>query len=132
MSTVAQLEERAATSPLEAIDAFSLAIAEGNARAAAGCFASEACLITPDATAIRGMEEIAAVLAQLTAGGTRIQIEITALQRAGKVACGQGHSRVVGRDARMEPFEQHFPASFVLVEGEGTWRIQILCPWGSR
>ena len=65
-------EIAAAPSPRQTTTVFAAAIGRGDLELASRCFTNDACLITPDATAIRGRGEIRPILAQIIARKTRI------------------------------------------------------------
>lgn len=103
------------------------AIRAGDLDAAQGCFAHDACLITPDATAIYGLAEIRPILAQLIAGGTVIQVETGSLVRVGNLALGSERLHFRSRGV---PHRQTFSA-YTLLRWQGNeWRIAIAAPWG--
>jgi ketosteroid isomerase-like protein len=103
------------------------AIRDGDLDGAQGCFAPDACLVTPDATAVYGSAEIRAILAQLIDAGTVIQVETGSLVRVGGVALG---SELLHFRSRGVPHRQSFPASTVLRRHGDDWRIAIAAPWG--
>lgn len=106
------------------------AIGAGKLDVAASCFARDACFVTPDATAVRGREEIRAVLAQLIAMGAQIEIEAGSLLLAGEVALGSEYWHIHFRGVNGAPFRQAFPASMVLRRLEDSWTLAIAAPWG--
>lgn len=103
------------------------AIRAGDLDAAQGRFADNACLITPDATAIYGHDEIRPILAQLIDAGTVIQVETGSLVRVGEVALGSERLHFRSRGV---PHRQSFPANTVLRRYGDDWRIAIAAPWG--
>jgi ketosteroid isomerase-like protein len=103
------------------------AIRAGDLEAAESCFAADACLITPDATAVHGLTEIRAILAQLIEAGAVIQIESGSVVRAGELALGSERLHFRSRGV---PHRQTFSASTVLRRRQEDWRIAIAAPWG--
>src|SRR3954454_7777489 len=61
-------------------------IAAGKLDAATRCFTRDACLLTPDATAVHDREHIRPLLAQLIARRVRIEVEQSNVLVAGDVA----------------------------------------------
>jgi ketosteroid isomerase-like protein len=73
-------------------------IGAGNLEGATGCFARDACLLTPDATAIHDREHIRPLLAQLIARRIQIEVEQSNVLIAGDVAFARErwHLRAAG------------------------------------
>jgi uncharacterized protein (TIGR02246 family) len=115
--------------PLEAVDRFSAALNGGALDAAAACFTREACLITPDGTAINGRSEIAAILAQLIARGTRIEAEHLVLQTAGDVALASGRLTMRCPGPAEQSLTQSLTSALALRRLEARWKISIFSPW---
>lgn len=103
------------------------AIREGDLDAAQSRFAPDACLVTPDATAVYGSAPIRALLAQLIEAGTVIQVETGSLVRVGEVALASERLHFRSRGV---PHRQSFPANTVLRRYGDDWRIAIAAPWG--
>jgi ketosteroid isomerase-like protein len=116
-------------SPERATLAFVAAQNAGELDAAASFFARDACFLTPDATAIRGREEIRGVLAQLIASSAKIQVEGQSMLTAGEMALSTQRwtMRSGGIDA---PFVQTSNATVLLRRLECSWKLAILAPWG--
>ena len=108
---------------------FSLAeaIRDGDLDAAQGRFAPNACLVTPDATAVYGPAEIRAILAQLIDADAVFEVETGSLVRVGEVALGSERLHFRSRGV---PHRQSFPANTVLRRYGDDWRIAIAAPWG--
>ncbi|MET0557851.1 MAG: nuclear transport factor 2 family protein [Solirubrobacterales bacterium] len=103
------------------------AIRDGDLDAAQGHFAPDACLVTPDATAVYGAAEIRGILAQLIEAGAVIEVETGSLVRVGGLALGSERLHFRSRGV---PQRQSFPASTVLRRHGDDWRIAIAAPWG--
>ena len=105
-------------------------IGSGNLAAATSCFARDACLITPDATAIHDREHIRPVLAQLVARHIRIEVEHSNVLVAGDVAFVREHWRITARGATGSHYEQSCSPSMVLKRVEDSWKVSIAALWG--
>jgi ketosteroid isomerase-like protein len=105
-------------------------LSAGNLDAAAGCFCRDACLLTPDATAIHGRDHIRPLLAQLVARKMRIEVEHSNVIVAGDVAFAREHWLASTRGAAGTCFEQACDPTLVLQELEGSWKIAIAALWG--
>lgn len=117
-------------SPKRSIRAFAAAINAADPQVAADCFARDACLITPDATTIKGREEIRAVLAQLIARRPQIDIEFSGMLRAGDVVLACQRWRIRSKSTGGEPFVQISNPILVLRCIEDEWKLAIAAPWG--
>lgn len=129
MSTTAV---QGARKPQDGTRAFAEAIGRGDLDAAAGCFAKDACLLTPDATAVRGREEIRPILHQLIVLGTRIEIQESAVVLAGEVALGSERWRIESAGSEGETFTRTLTPTIVLRHIEGLWKLAVAMPWGRR
>jgi ketosteroid isomerase-like protein len=105
-------------------------IGAGNLAAATGCFARDACLLTPDATAIHTREHIRPVLAQLIARHIRIEVEHSNVLIAGDVAFVREHWQVTALGATGSHYEQSCSPSMVLRRIEDSWKVSIATLWG--
>jgi ketosteroid isomerase-like protein len=105
-------------------------LSAGNLDAAARCFTRDACLLTPDATAIHDREHIRPLLAQLIARETRIEVEHSSVLLAGEVAFVRERWRVDASGAADARFEQTCFPSLVLKRVEGSWKVAIADLWG--
>jgi ketosteroid isomerase-like protein len=121
----------APATPGESARAFLAALNAGELEAAAHCFAREACLITPDATAIRGREEIRAILGQLIAANTRIEAQSASILVAGDTALATERWLIHTRAPGAEPFGRLCRATAVLRRIEAGWKLAIVAPWGA-
>ncbi len=97
---------------------------------ATACFSREACLITPDATAVRGRQGIGAVLAQLIARRLEIRVEASHLLAAGDVTMARERWMVRSNGVEGSRLEQALSATLVLRLIEGEWKLAIVAPWG--
>jgi ketosteroid isomerase-like protein len=105
-------------------------IGSGNLDAATRCFTRDACLLTPDATAIHDREHIRPLLAQLIARRVRIEVEQSNVLVAGDVAYARELWRVSARVALGSQYEHSCDPSLVLKRIEGSWKISIATLWG--
>jgi len=105
-------------------------IGAGNISAATGCFARDACLLTPDATAIHSREHIRPVLAQLIARHIRIEVVHSNVLVAGDVAFAREHWQVTAHDGSGSHYEQSCSPTLVLKRIEGSWKVSIAALWG--
>jgi ketosteroid isomerase-like protein len=117
-------------SPRESTRAFAQAINAADLHTATYCFAKDACLVTPDATAIRGREEIRPILAQLIARQTRIEVLASSLLVAGEVALGSERWAIRSAGPEGSVFSQDSSPALVLRNLEGAWKLSIAAPWG--
>jgi ketosteroid isomerase-like protein len=130
VSAVVKLDP--AATPQHTSSVFAAAIAARNLEAAADCFAKDACLITPDATAVSGREQIRPILAQLIASGARIKVQGSSLILAGEVALGSERWLIRSRGTAGTVFEQASSPTLVLRYLEDAWKLAIAAPWGWR
>jgi ketosteroid isomerase-like protein len=106
-------------------------IASGNLDAATRCFTRDACLLTPDATAIHDREHIRPLLAQLIARRIRIEVEQSNVLIAGDVAFVRERWQVSARGAAGSSLYEHScNPSLVLKRIEGSWKVSIAALWG--
>ena len=116
--------------PRQSTAAFARAINAADLDAATHCFAKDACLITPDATTIRGREGIRPILAQLIARESRIEVQASSLLLAGEVALGSERWVIRSAGAQGAVFAQASNPTMVLPLLEGAWKLVIAAPWG--
>jgi len=107
-------------------------IGAGNLEAATGCFARNACLLTPDATAIHDREHIRPVLAQLIARRIQIEVEHSNVLIAGDVAFARERWLINALGAGGSRYEHSCSPDLVLKRIEGSWKLSIaaLGGWG--
>lgn len=106
------------------------ALGAGDLEAAVACFAESGCLITPDATQIRGHEQIRRVLAQLIARHTEVIVESRELLATDDVilSCERWTIRADGVEGTR--FRQAFHPTLVLRGRGGEWKLAIAALWG--
>jgi uncharacterized protein (TIGR02246 family) len=121
-----------ASTPRESIRAFAASVTRGDLDAAASCFAKDGCLLTPDATVIRGRDEIRPILRQLIASGSRIEVQESSVVLAGEVALGTERWIVTSVGADGEPFSRTLTPTIVLRRLDGVWKLAVAMPWGQR
>ena len=117
------------TSPQESTRALAESISRGDLEAAAHCFAKDACLLTPDATAVKGREEIRPILRQLIASGSRIEVEESSVVLAGEVALGTERWTITTRGSEGRFFTRSLTPTMVLRRLEGVWKLAVAIPW---
>jgi uncharacterized protein (TIGR02246 family) len=117
-----------ATSPRESTRAFADSISRGDLDAAAHCFTKDACLVTPDATAVRGRDEIRPILRQLIAAGSRIEVQDSSIVLAGEVALGTERWVITTPASEGESFSRSLTPTLVLREVEGVWKLAVALP----
>jgi ketosteroid isomerase-like protein len=105
-------------------------LSAGDLERAAACFARDACLLTPDATAIHERRHIRPVLAQLIARRVRIEVKQSNVLMAGEVAFIREHWSVIANGAAGSHFAQDYNPTMVLRRVEDSWKISIAAPWG--
>jgi len=109
---------------------FAQALNAGDLDGAASCFARDGCLITPDATAIHGREQIRGVLAQMVRRRTEIRVELSSSVSAGEVLLIHQRWRIRTGERPHQHFEQVADAVLVLRRIEEEWKLSIAAPWG--
>ena len=107
------------------------AISAANLSVAGDCFAKDACFVTPDATAIRGREEIRAIMGQLIARRAQIEVLSSSALIGGGAALvtEQWVMRSAGTESSV--FEQRLAPTLVARWVEGRWKLAVVAPWGS-
>jgi ketosteroid isomerase-like protein len=118
------------SSARHASPAFAAALNAGQLEAATACFARDACLLTPDATTIRGRDHIRAILCQLIAMRPTVEVEQRGMLIAGDVALGTETWTIRLNGLELTPFAQTSETTAVLRRIEGAWKLQIAAPWG--
>ena len=108
------------------------AINAGQLALAADCFARDACLLTPDATAIRGREEIRRILAQLIDLRTRIELLESNVLSGADVATLIQRWRIISPGVGSRAFVQETRPLLALRRLERNWKLAIAAPWGWR
>ncbi len=121
-----------APTPRESTRAFAASITRGDLDGAASCFAKDGCLLTPDATVIRGRDEIRPILRQLIASSSRIEVQESSVVLAGEVALGTERWVVTSVGSEGEPFSRTLTPTVVLRQVEGIWKLAVAMPWDRR
>jgi ketosteroid isomerase-like protein len=121
-----------ARTPRESTRALAASISRGDLDAAASCFTKDACLLTPDATAVRGREEIKPILHQLILVDSRIEVQETTIVLAGEVALGSERWLVTSAGSEGEPFTRSLTPTIVLRQVEDVWKLAVAMPWAGR
>ena len=119
----------AAARPEEAWATFVAALNDGRLREATACFIRDACLITPDSTAVHGREEIRPLLGQLIDRETHVEVALSTELRAGDVVLSRQRWTVRSHSADGKAFAQELSATLVLHRLEGSWKIAVAAPW---
>src|SRR5690242_6865455 len=121
-----------ARTPGESTRALAASITRGDLEGATSCFAKDACLLTPDATVVRGREEIRRILHQLIAAGSHIEVNESSIVLAGEVALGTERWLMTSAGSEGEPFTRALTPTVVLRQVEGVWKLAVTMPWGRR
>jgi len=121
-----------ASTPAESTRALASSISRGDLDAAAHCFTKDACLITPDSTAVRGREEIKPILHQLIVAGSQIEVLESSIVLAGEVALGNERWQVTSAGSEGAPFTRALTPTMVMRQLEGAWKLAVAMPWGRR
>jgi ketosteroid isomerase-like protein len=116
--------------PAGACPDFTSALNHGDLQSAVACFARDGCLITPDATAIHGRDQIRPLLAQMVIRQTEIRVESASAIGAGEVILAQERWRVRAGQPEPARVEQNLDATLVLGLVEAEWKLMIVAPWG--
>jgi len=122
----------AAQTPEEVTRALAESVTRGDLKTAIRCFAKDACLVTPDATAVRGREDIRPILHQLIASGSRIEVRESSMILAGEIAFGTELWVVATPGSDGRPFTRSLTPTMVLRQLEGAWKLAVAIPWGRR
>jgi ketosteroid isomerase-like protein len=121
-----------ARTPEESTRALASSITHGDLEGATSCFAKDACLLTPDATVVRGREEIRRILYQLIAAGSQIEVQESSIVLAGEVALGTERWLLTSAGSESEPFARALTPTVVLRQLEGVWKLAVAMPWSRR
>lgn len=113
-----------------AVLAFAAEVGRGRPAAAAAWFTRDGCLITPDGTAVNGRDEVRALLEQLVARRTEIEVGQMAVRTAGDIAQAVGRWTIASDAAEGRRFVQPCDSLVVLHRIEADWRLAIVAPWG--
>lgn len=118
-----------ARNPQDTTLAFADSISRGDLDGATSCFTKDACLLTPDATTIRGREEIKPILHQLIVTGARIEVQESSIVRAGEVALGTERWAFTSAGTGGAPFTRTLNPTLVMRQLEGVWKLAVAMPW---
>jgi ketosteroid isomerase-like protein len=121
-----------ARTPRESTRALAAFISRGDLDGAARCFAKDACLLTPDATAVRGREEIRPILHQLIVAGSQVEVQESSIVLAGEVALGSERWLVTSPGSEGSPFTRTLTPTIVLRQIEDVWKLAVAMPWVRR
>lgn len=116
--------------PGAALDALTAALAAADLDLAAACFAREARLLTPDGTTVAGRRHIAAVLDQLIACQTELDLGQPVLVCSADVALASGQCTMRSKGPDLFWITQKSELTAVLRLIEGDWKLAIFAPWG--
>lgn len=97
---------------------------------AANCFGRDACLITPDQTAIHGREQIRLVLAQMIERRTVIVVEESVVLGAGDLALASERWAIRCDAPDGERFTLTSTPRLVLRRRGTEWKLEIAALWG--
>ena len=120
----------ATETPEQVTRAFAESVSRGDLRAATRCFAKDACLVTPDATTVRGREDIRPILQQLITSGSRIEVQQSSMLLAGEIAFGTERWLITSPGSEGKPFTRSLTPTMVLRRLEGAWKLAVAIPWG--
>lgn len=121
-----------ARTPSESSRALAASISRGDLAAAAHCFTKDACLLTPDATAVRGREEIKPILHQLIVARSQIEVQDSSIVLAGEVALCNERWQVTSAGSEGAPFTRALTPTIVMRQIEDVWKLAVAMPWGRR
>jgi ketosteroid isomerase-like protein len=116
--------------PVAAGLALARTISDGDLGSASACFLRDGCLITPDATAVHGRDQIRPVLAQLIARRTEIEVECSSLINAGDAVLAYERWEVRSSGIGRSRVAQTWNPTLVLRRSGEEWRLAIAAPWG--
>jgi ketosteroid isomerase-like protein len=117
------------SSPEQVPSAFVAALNAGQLQPAALCFAPDACLVSPDSTAVSGRVEIRALLAQMIERGSRIEVEASTSVLAGDVAFVSQRWTLSALAVVGERYTQALTPTLVLRRLGAGWMLAIVMPW---
>jgi len=116
--------------PQQVSCAFAHALSAGDLDVAASLFATDACFVTPDATAIHGIEGIRAVLTQLTASRAQLEVMPYGMHKArGLALCNERWTLTYDRTAAT-PLARTSDATVLLRRRSTAWELLTVAPWG--
>jgi hypothetical protein len=109
---------------------FTVALGLGDLDAATACFARDACLVTPDATSVRGRNSIRPVLAQLILVRTEFVDQVSSVLMVDDAALFRGRWAIRSNGVGRARFEQVTNPILVAHRIEAEWKLRIAAPWG--
>ncbi|MGN6254733.1 MAG: YybH family protein [Solirubrobacterales bacterium] len=104
-------------------------LSAGDLRGVGACLARDACLLTPDGTAVHGRESVRRVLAQLIATGVRIEVEHSRVLAAGDTALVRERWSVSSNGVAGTRVTGHLHPILSLQRIEGAWKVAVLVLW---
>ena len=113
-----------------ALPSLPLRLSAGDLRGAGAYLAKDACLLTPDGTAVHGREAVRRVLAQLIAAGVRIEVEVSRALVAGDTALSRERWSVSSNGVDGERVEGVLNPTLTWQRIEGAWKLTVLVLWG--
>src|SRR6476469_7834259 len=113
----------ATETPEQVTRAFAESVSRVDLRAATRCFAKDACLVTPDATTVRGREDIPPIPQQLITSGSRIEVQQSSMLLAGEIAFGTERWLITSPGSEGKPFTRSLTPTMVLRRLEGAWKL---------
>lgn len=119
-----------ARTPGESTRALASSITRGDLEGATACFVKDGCLVTPDATVVRGREEIRPILHQLIVARSKIEVQESSIVLAGEVALGTERWVLSSAGSEGAPFRRELKPTVVLRRLEGVWKLAVAMPWG--
>jgi ketosteroid isomerase-like protein len=119
-----------AVRPEEVPVALAKALNFGDLEAAAGCFARDACFMTPDRTMVCGRDEVRPLLAQLIAMRLTARVELIRMHVVGDTALGSERWTMRFDTGNGSPLGRTSESTVLLRQVEGDWKILIAAPWG--
>jgi hypothetical protein len=131
MSRAAISREEPTQTAARACRAFAEALSAGLPELAAACFAPNGCLLTPDATAVHGREDICLVLVQLVALHAQVEVQSSGEVEAGELALVRQRWKIALKAPGEEQIVQSTSPAFVLRRVEAEWKLAIAAPWGT-
>ncbi|MGN6663399.1 MAG: YybH family protein [Solirubrobacterales bacterium] len=125
MSSLAPPPAEAAAYP-----SLSLALSAGDLRGASACLARDACLLTPDGTAVHGRDSVRRVLAQLIAADVGVEVEHSRILAAGDTALLRERWRISSNGVDGTRVTGRLCPTLSLQRIEGAWKVAVLVLWG--
>jgi ketosteroid isomerase-like protein len=119
-----------AATPRLSCEAFARALNVGDLDTAVACFAPDACLIAPDATALHGEAPIRALLARLIESRAEIAVELSGVLVVGSLALAHERWTIRAEGEGGSRFAQASQPTLLLREIEGEWKLSFAAPWG--